>query len=64
MSGHYLQSLLGDRENIILATRHHWFILASSIVLEIFFNPDHFHSNDCWIYIFSIRFNHLPYYSL
>ena len=37
MSGHYLQSLLGDRENIILATRHHWFILASSIVMEIFF---------------------------
>jgi uncharacterized membrane protein YdbT with pleckstrin-like domain len=35
MSGHYLQSLLGDRENIILATRHHWFVLASSIVLEI-----------------------------
>lgn len=35
MSGHYLQSLLGDRENIILATRHHWFVLASSIVLEV-----------------------------
>jgi membrane protein YdbS with pleckstrin-like domain len=35
MAGHYLQSLLGDRENIILATRHHWFVLASSIVLEI-----------------------------
>jgi uncharacterized membrane protein YdbT with pleckstrin-like domain len=37
MSGHYLQNLLGERENIILATRHHWFILASSIILEIFF---------------------------
>lgn len=36
MAGHYLQSLLGDRENIILATRHHWFVLASSIILEIF----------------------------
>jgi uncharacterized membrane protein YdbT with pleckstrin-like domain len=36
MSGHYLQSLLGDRENIILATRHHWFVLASTIILEIF----------------------------
>ena len=36
MAGHYLQSLLGDRENIILATRHHWFVLASSILLEIF----------------------------
>jgi uncharacterized membrane protein YdbT with pleckstrin-like domain len=35
MAGHYLQSLLGDRENIILATRHHWFVLASSIALEI-----------------------------
>jgi uncharacterized membrane protein YdbT with pleckstrin-like domain len=34
MTGHYLQSLLGERENIILATRHHWFVLASSIVLE------------------------------
>jgi uncharacterized membrane protein YdbT with pleckstrin-like domain len=36
MAGHYLQSLLGDRENIILATRRHWFVLASSIILEIF----------------------------
>jgi uncharacterized membrane protein YdbT with pleckstrin-like domain len=35
MSGHYLQSLLGDRENIILDTRHHWFVLASSILLEV-----------------------------
>jgi len=35
MSGHYLQSLLGERENIINVTRHHWFILVSSIVLEI-----------------------------
>jgi len=35
MSGHYLQSLLGERENIILVTRHHWFILASSILLEV-----------------------------
>ena len=35
MAGHYLQSLLGDRENIILATRHHWFVLARSIVLEV-----------------------------
>jgi uncharacterized membrane protein YdbT with pleckstrin-like domain len=36
MAGHYLQSLLGERENIILATRHHWFVLASSIILEVF----------------------------
>ena len=35
MSGHYLQSLLGDREKIILGTRHHWFVLASSILLEV-----------------------------
>ncbi len=35
MSGHYLQTLLGERENIIHTTRHHWFILASSIVLEL-----------------------------
>ena len=35
MAGHYLQSLLGERENIILATRHHWFVLASSILLEV-----------------------------
>jgi hypothetical protein len=34
MAGHYLQSLLGERENIILATRHHWFVLARSIFLE------------------------------
>jgi uncharacterized membrane protein YdbT with pleckstrin-like domain len=36
MSGNYLQSLLGEHENIILTTRHHWFILVSSIILEIF----------------------------
>ena len=35
MPGHYLQSLLGERENIIMAIRHHWFILVSSIILEI-----------------------------
>lgn len=36
MAGHYLQSLMGEKENIILVTRHHWFVLASSIALEIF----------------------------
>jgi uncharacterized membrane protein YdbT with pleckstrin-like domain len=36
MAGHYLQSLMGEKENVILATRHHWFVLASSIVLEAF----------------------------
>jgi uncharacterized membrane protein YdbT with pleckstrin-like domain len=35
MAGHYLQSLLGDREKIILGTRHHWFVLASSIFVEV-----------------------------
>jgi hypothetical protein len=36
MAGNYLQSLMGEREQVILTTRHHWFILVSSIVLEIF----------------------------
>ena len=31
----YIESLLGDRERIILISRQHWFILVSSIVLEI-----------------------------
>ncbi len=35
MAGHYLQSLLGEREKIVLVTRHHWFVLAQSIVLEV-----------------------------
>ena len=35
MANSYLESLLGERENIILATRQHWFILASSILFEI-----------------------------
>ena len=36
MASHYLQSLLGEREKIILVTRHHWFVLARSIILEVF----------------------------
>jgi len=36
MANHYLQSLLGEREKIILVTRDHWFVLARSIILEIF----------------------------
>jgi uncharacterized membrane protein YdbT with pleckstrin-like domain len=36
MAKSYLESLLGEREKIILATRQHWFILASSIFLECF----------------------------
>ena len=31
----YFESLLGDREKIILISRQHWFILVSAIVLEI-----------------------------
>ena len=31
----YVESLLGNRERIILVARQHWFILVSSIVLEI-----------------------------
>jgi uncharacterized membrane protein YdbT with pleckstrin-like domain len=31
----YIESLLGDREKIILISRQHWFILISAIVLEI-----------------------------
>jgi uncharacterized membrane protein YdbT with pleckstrin-like domain len=31
----YIESLLGDRERIILISRQHWFILVSSIVFEI-----------------------------
>jgi uncharacterized membrane protein YdbT with pleckstrin-like domain len=34
MSG-YVESLLGDREKIILIAHQHWFILVSAIVLEI-----------------------------
>jgi len=31
----YIESLLGDREKIILISRQHWFIMVSAIVLEI-----------------------------
>jgi uncharacterized membrane protein YdbT with pleckstrin-like domain len=31
----YLESLLGEREKIILTARQHWFILASAIALEV-----------------------------
>jgi uncharacterized membrane protein YdbT with pleckstrin-like domain len=31
----YIESLLGDREKIILISRQHWFILVSAIVFEI-----------------------------
>jgi uncharacterized membrane protein YdbT with pleckstrin-like domain len=31
----YIESLLGEREKIILVTRQHWFTIASAITLEI-----------------------------
>jgi uncharacterized membrane protein YdbT with pleckstrin-like domain len=36
MAKSYLDSLLGEREKIQLVARPHWFILVSSIALEIF----------------------------
>ncbi len=35
MKNHYLQSLLGQQEKIILASRQHWFVLFRSIFFEI-----------------------------
>lgn len=35
MSTTYLESLLGEREKIILTARQHWFILAGSILMEV-----------------------------
>jgi len=35
MAKSYLQELLGQNERILLETRQHWFVLFSSIVLEI-----------------------------
>jgi uncharacterized membrane protein YdbT with pleckstrin-like domain len=32
--GHYLKSVLGQREEILLVTRHHWFVLLRSILVE------------------------------
>ncbi len=36
MARTYLENLLGNNEKILFSTRQHWFILASSIFLEIF----------------------------
>ena len=36
MAKSYLESMLGDGEKIVYATRQHWFLLISSILLEIF----------------------------
>lgn len=35
MSKSYLESLLSEREKVILTARQHWFILASAIALEV-----------------------------
>jgi len=35
MTKSYVQGLLGQNERIVLATRQHWFVLFSNIVLEI-----------------------------
>src|SRR5512134_119805 len=35
MAKSYIQGLLGQNERIVLATRQHWFVLFSNIVLEI-----------------------------
>ena len=35
MAKTYLQGMLGQNERILLATRQHWFVLFSNIVLEI-----------------------------
>jgi len=35
MTNSYVQGLLGQNERIVLATRQHWFVLFSNIVLEI-----------------------------
>jgi uncharacterized membrane protein YdbT with pleckstrin-like domain len=36
MKNHYLQSLLGEQEKIILSTHQHWFVLFRSILFAIF----------------------------
>ena len=35
MAGNYLESLLGENEEILLITRQHWFLLVSATILEI-----------------------------
>ncbi len=35
MAKTYIQNLMGEHERILLATRQHWFVLFSNIVLEI-----------------------------
>ena len=35
MTDRYIESMLGQNEQIVLATRQHWFVLLSAILLEI-----------------------------
>jgi membrane protein YdbS with pleckstrin-like domain len=35
MADNYIQSMLGENEEILLVTRQHWFVLFSAILLEI-----------------------------
>lgn len=35
MANHYIKSMLGENERIVLVTRQHWFVLFSNILLEI-----------------------------
>ena len=35
MAKSYIESLLGDREKIVLVTRQHWFTLARAILIEV-----------------------------
>lgn len=35
MADHYLKELLGDRENIILVSRQHWFVILPSILSNL-----------------------------
>ncbi len=36
MTDQYLKNLLGEREEILLVTRQHWFVLIRAIMVEIF----------------------------
>lgn len=35
MAKNYLESLMGENERVLLATRQHWFVLFSNILLEV-----------------------------
>lgn len=35
MSDRYINSMLGEREHVLLVTRQHWFVLFSAIIFEV-----------------------------